>query len=740
MPAPQPTTTPQLPPAGTAWQDVLAAHVALAVTDVQGRFIQANAALCALSGYAADDLLGQPASLFATERHTPAFFAALLRTVRETGSWRGELCNRSRDGTLFWTDTTVIAQHDAEGHTRTHVVLYHDITPAKRTAQALEDDQDRCYRLLALSTDWLWEQDAGLRFTRVTGGPEDACAAQALMLGRQRWELDVDLRDDGWTEHRATVEAHQPFRNFEYRLRVGRARDTWRWYNVSGEPVFDDAGAFAGYRGVSREITTGRTMQDRLWRLANLDTLTGLPNRMMFQERLAQAVQDGHARHQPFALALLDLDNFKEINDTLGHDGGDALLCAVARRINRVLRQSDLVARIGGDEFAIILHGANSVASLLRPLDALRNTMAEPIPVGHEERRCTFSMGLTLFPDDAQDGSDLVKNADIALYRAKAAGRNRVEFFQLDMRSAVQRRVSLCREMELALQQDDLLMHYQPVVDLAQGRVIGVEALLRWRHATLGLLTPGTFARAFDDPGLAARLGQRVVQLTVAQARRWLDEGLNFGRLAINVVAADFASERFADNLAQVLQAHNVPATCMAVEVTEGMFLGRPASQATAMLQALHGMGVELAFDDFGTGYASLTHLKNLPIDRLKIDRSFITDLTHDEADASIVLAIIQLGKSLGKAITAEGVETEQQTTLLRRMGCDVHQGFAHARPMPAAEIAGFVQRFALQQRAAAGMYRWPLRIATRPPEAPLLPSHALPALPGGHRSSNAPR
>ncbi len=252
MPAPQPTTTPQLPPAGTAWQDVLAAHVALAVTDVQGRFIQANAALCALSGYAADDLLGQPASLFATERHTPAFFAALLRTVRETGSWRGELCNRARDGTLFWTDTTVIAQHDAEGHTRTHVVLYHDITPAKRTAQALEDDQDRCYRLLALSTDWLWEQDAGLRFTRVTGGPEDACAAQALMLGRQRWELDVDLRDDGWTEHRATVEAHQPFRNFEYRLRVGRARDTWRWYNVSGEPVFDDAGAFAGYRGVSR--------------------------------------------------------------------------------------------------------------------------------------------------------------------------------------------------------------------------------------------------------------------------------------------------------------------------------------------------------------------------------------------------------------------------------------------------------------------------------------------------------
>lgn len=732
---PAPAATPPAPFGAGApgWQEALASHVALCVLDGDGAIREANPALCALSGYTAEALQGQPASLLLEEPHAADRLATLLQTARVAGSWRGELAHRGHDGTPFWTETTVVAQRGPDGTVHHFLALHHGTSPARSATHSHPHEQDHYHRLLALSTDCLWEQDAELRFSRVTGSStEGASPTPGLLLGKRRWELDVDLTDAGWAEHRAALAAHRPFRNFEYRLHVAEEPGVWRWYSVSGEPVFDGAGQFAGYRGVSREITSGRSMQDRLWRLANLDTLTSLPNRMMFQERLAQAVQDGHAHQEPFALALLDLDNFKEINDTLGHDGGDALLGAVAQRLGQVLRQTDLVARIGGDEFAIILHGANSVASLLRPLDALRNAVSEPLAVGTGMRRCTFSMGVTLFPDDARDGTDLVKNADIALYRAKAAGRDRVEFFKLDMRSAVQRRVSLCREMELALLQDDLLLHYQPVVDMARGEVIGVEALMRWQHPTLGLLTPATFIRAFDDPSLAARLGQRVVQLAAAQARVWREAGVPFGRLAINVVAGDFAREHFAGNLAQVLEAHGVPPSCMAVEVTEGMFLGRPASQATAELQALHAMGVEIAFDDFGTGYASLTHLKSLPIDRLKIDRSFVTDLTHDQADASIVLAIIQLGKSLGKAITAEGVETEQQAAMLRRMGCHVFQGFAYARPMPAADIPAFIRRFAMQQQqAATAMARWPQPITTRPPASPALSPQALLAPPG---------
>ncbi|MES2422793.1 MAG: EAL domain-containing protein [Pseudomonadota bacterium] len=683
--------------AWAARQAAIDQYAILSMTDAQGRITFVNQRFCDTSGYSAEQLLGQTYALVNAGHHPSAFFANLWQAISNGRPWKGEICNRHPSGATYWLDTTIVPQRAADGAVTHHVAIHHDITETKVAGLALEQSRQRFRSLLALSTDWFWEQDAELRFTRLSGGPESSDPGPAHLMGKRRWELDVDTNDEGWAEHREAVEARRAFRNFEYRQRAG---DEWRWYSVSGEPVFDSAGRFCGYRGVSREVTSRRSVQDRLWRLANVDTLTGLPNRMMFQERLAQAVQQGQASGEPFAVALLDLDNFKEINDTLGHDGGDTLLKAVAQRLQRVLRQSDLVARIGGDEFAAILHGAASVSALRRPLEGMHAALTEPIAIGDEMRRCTFSMGVTLYPDDAGDGTDLVKNADIALYRAKAAGRNRFEFFKQDMRSAVQRRVSMCREIEAALQADALMLYYQPVLDLAQGRVVGVEALLRWNHPTLGVLTPGTFARAFDDAALAAQIGQRVVQLSVAQAERWLKDGIEFGRLAINVVAADFASERFAGDLAETLAAHEVPASRFAIEVTEGMFLGRSAGPATAGLQQLHDMGVEIAFDDFGTGYASLTHLKSLPIDRLKIDRSFVAGLTRDGADASIVLAIVQLGKSLGKSITAEGVETPQQMALLREMGCHVVQGFAYARPMPASELPAYIQHFTAQEQA----------------------------------------
>lgn len=693
---PAPATEIGVHPIWSVCGPALELEMPLVMTDPNGRIEYASEAFATLSGYSVRDLIGETFGIIRSDAHPPMFFADLWFSLQQGRAWHGEICNRAKDGRMFWVDAIITPLREPGGAApRGFVAVYHDISVARLAGQALAHNQTRIRSLLAMSTDWCWEQDAELRFTRFMGGPEGEDSITNRIGGLRRWELDVDLSDEGWAEHRATVQAHEPFRNFEYRVRNHRVPGEWLWFSVSGEPVYDIDGGFRGYRGISREIGVRRPGAERLWHMTHLDALTGLPNGEMFTERVDRAVRQGEARGTSFALVMIDVDHFRELNEAVGHEGGDQLLRSVASRVRSVVGESDLVARLGSDEFGVLLYDAGNPAAMRRQLDAVLAAMKEPfLLTGGAERHSTISMGVAIYPDDATVGVDLIRDADTALTRAKSGGRNRYDFFRNDMRSATQRRVAMCREMEAALNRDALLLYYQPVVDTLAPRVIGFEALLRWKHPTLGILTPGAFARAFDDPGLAARLGKKVMQMALTQAGIWIKAGVEFGRIAINVVAADFASERFAFDFAHLLQQYDVPPSRVAIEVTEGMFLGRSSSTTSVGLLALHDMGVEIAFDDFGTGYASLTHLKSLPIDRLKIDRSFIEGLTHDGTDASIVLAIVQLGKSLGKTVTAEGVETEQQITRLREMGCHTFQGYAFSRPMPADAVTDYLRHF----------------------------------------------
>lgn len=541
--------------------------------------------------------------------------------------------------------------------------------------------------LLALASDWRWETDSDLRITKVSG------VRSFMKVGSLLHENVHPEESKKWLLQKERMESYKSFRDFEFRAKDGRGEGVYRWVAFSGEPYFDDGGAFLGYRGIGRDITEKVTEKEGLWSLANLDGLTGLPNRLKFNAELDSAVQGEDAR--PFALAIIDLDNFKTINDTFGHDAGDQLLASVAQRLKESVRATDLVARLGGDEFALIIRDIEPGSGLHRPIDAILESMGASIELHGQRTECTLSIGVSVFPTHAKTTTELFKNADIALYCAKAGGRNQYSIFHSDQKSAVDRRNRLNREIEVALDQGQLLIHYQPIVDLVGRRLSGVEALLRWNKPGEGVVAAGRFADVFDNHILAARIGRFVAQEAVAQAARWVKEGVDFGRLAINVTAADFMSGDFSSHLLSCMASHSILTDKLCIEVTEGMFLGGSAESVVDGIHVLHEMGFELAFDDYGTGFASLKHLR-MPIDRIKIDRSFTRGIESDHVNKAIVRSITDLSRDLGKRITVEGVETASQVNALVEMGCTNMQGYFFSRPVPASMIPDVISQIKL--------------------------------------------
>ena len=536
--------------------------------------------------------------------------------------------------------------------------------------------------LLDLAADWRWETDPDLRILKVSG------SRSFMKVGSLLDENVHPEETKKWQIQKQRMSAYVCFRDFEFRALDHRGTGHYRWVTCSGEPYFDDSGKFLGYRGIGRDITDKVTEKEGLWSLANLDTLTGLPNRMKFSTELEFAIRSQN--QQPFALAIIDLDNFKTINDTFGHDCGDQLLISMSERIRSVLRSTDVIARLGGDEFALIIRGVEQDESLYRPLDAILEAMRPPIDIGGQSKGCTLSIGVALFPEHAQTAADLLKSADIALYYAKGAGKSRYSVFHSEQKVEVDRKNKLTGEIENALEDGALLLHYQPIVDVQRGRVSGIETLLRWNKPGAGIISAGDFQEVFDNSVLAAKIGRFVTEESIRQAAAWLAQGHDIGRIAINVTRADFTIGDFPLHLSKCASDHGVPPAKIAIEVTEGMFLGSTADVVLEGIHALHAMGFEIAFDDYGTGYASLTHLK-MRIDRLKIDRSFVKEVEFDNVDRAIITAIADLSKSLGKCLTVEGVETASQASLLARMGCTNMQGYFFSKPIPGDQIPSFL-------------------------------------------------
>jgi len=465
-----------------------------------------------------------------------------------------------------------------------------------------------------------------------------------------------------------------------------------RVFDMMKIPLFHADGSRRGLVLVGRDTTERKLAAARIQHLAHHDSLTELPNRVLFQERLRQALLQARRSGWKLALMFLDLDKFKDINDTLGHHIGDLLLKAVAKRLKRCVRETDTVARLGGDEFAVILTNLEDAEGASRVAETIIESISDPFGLEDQEVLTSTSIGITLFPGDAGDAEQLLKNADLAMFRSKAEGRNNYHFYVAEMDDEVQARKVVERDMRLAMGTDQLELHYQPFVELETGRIVGCEALLRWRHPTRGWVPPAEFIPIIERTDLIAPLGRWILHQACLQGRVWLDQGLDPMKMAVNLSPAQFKqSQSLIAMVGEILKQTGMAAELLQLEITEGIAM-QNVEATIDVLQGLRGMGVVISVDDFGTGYSSLNYLKRFPVDKLKIDRSFVIDIGLHPDNAAVVQAIVNLGHSLGTRVNCEGVETREQLDFLLANGVDEVQGYYFAKALPPDEFATLVR------------------------------------------------
>jgi diguanylate cyclase (GGDEF)-like protein len=448
------------------------------------------------------------------------------------------------------------------------------------------------------------------------------------------------------------------------------------------------------FGAIIRDVSQRLASEEWLFRLAHLDSLTELPNRMVLRNRIDEAV----ANDKPASVLLIDLDGFKDVNDTLGHSAGDMLLKMVAARILALIGPADTVARLGGDEFATLLPGLDDPLKVATFSDALIKAIAEPFTIDGQPVVIGASIGIALCPAHGHQAEDLLANADLALYQAKAEGRHCRRFFMPGLRHAALNRRTCQIEMREAAAEKQFELYYQPLVNMTDGRLVGAEALLRWRHPQRGILSPGAFFSVLETSLLAASIGDWALETALVQAARWRRMAMPDFRISVNLFGMQFKMGDIESLVRQTLALHELPPQALELEITENIIL-RHDEAMVRPLHNLHRFGVGIAFDDYGTGYASLSFLKRFPLSRLKIDRSFVRDVCTDPEDAAIVQAILYLGQSFGLGVIAEGVETPEQQAFLTANGCQEAQGFLFGRPMPA-DV--FTQHFLLNRRPQA--------------------------------------
>ena len=646
------------------------------------RIVSANRRAGELFGYGEAEMVGKPAeSLFPGRAEYERLDKCLQRAggLGAGAEVREEIQFRRRDGSMLWLLVSGSALDGARPDEGS-IWVFADITERKLaeeklrlSATVLEHIADAVTvldvhgRILAINP----------AFTQITGYTEmEALGQQSSLtrpgrhedpLYRQMWR---DLLDAGFWRG----ERWEQRKNGEAYL---------EWLTVSG--VRDEADRVTHYVCVFSDITELKQSQDKLDHLAHHDPLTALPNRLLFHDRLRHAMVRSARDGQQLAVLFIDLDRFKNVNDTLGHHVGDELLKQVAALLSGCLREGDTLARLGGDEFIVLLEDVGGGRGAAHVAEKLMALFEQPLTVSGHELFVTGSVGVSLFPQDATDLHMLIRNADVAMYQAKARGRNGYQFYAPSMSGEGAMRLRLETLLRRAIEKDEIFLEYQPQVEIDTGRLAGVEALVRWDSPELGMVTPVRFIPVAEDTGFISQLGQWVLAEACSQMRRWDRAGLAVPKMAVNLSVRQFERGSVAPLVAAVLQDTGLAAARLQLEVTESVIMN--TGDALQHINDLRAIGVGLAIDDFGTGYSSLAYLSQLPVQTLKIDRSFIQDITLEGNDAAIAVAIIQLGKSLDMAVVAEGVETEEQAAFLLRHGCRQAQGYLYGRPLAPGDI-----------------------------------------------------
>lgn len=567
-----------------------------------------------------------------------------------------------------------------------------DITERQETEFALKESEQLNRSIVEATTDCvcLLELGGTTAFVNAAGVAAMEYDDASQLLGKSWLDLwPVELQR---TVKQALGRARAGgIARFSEVCRTGKGR--YKWWDVVVSPVRGEDGRAMRLVTIARDVTQQKSIEEEVRWAATHDALTSLPNRILFQERLGAALTSAERAGTSVGLLHLDVDHFKDVNDTLGHDAGDELLKAFAQRLKSAVRSGDTVARLGGDEFAVVVPGLRNARDIENVVQSILTRMKEPFVYSDRILDCRASIGASIYPKDGSSPEDLLKSADIALYMAKAAGRGGLMIFRGEMRAEAQKRSSMIAIARMAIQEDRIAPFYQPKVNLRTGAIVGFEALLRWRNHRGGFQAPGLIAAAFEDLELATAMSERMVKLSIADMRRWLDQGLSFGHIAVNAAAAEFRHDNFAERVLEELRQAGVPTSCFELEVTETVFLGRGADHVVRALKLLSAEGVSIALDDFGTGYASLRHLKQFPVDVLKIDQNFVRDL-HKPDDAAIIQAVLRLGQSLGIRTVAEGIECASQAQHLFKSGCDYGQGHLYSKALPAARVPRLIREW----------------------------------------------
>ncbi|MFA6230250.1 MAG: EAL domain-containing protein [Rhodanobacter sp.] len=516
------------------------------------------------------------------------------------------------------------------------------------------------------------------------------CSLQSFLL--------PEHREPFMALHQRVMKGESGMLEFEI---VGR-KGTRRWLETHAAPMRDAEGEIVSLLGISRDVTERKYSEERIQYLANFDALTGLPNRNLLADHLQYAINLAKRSSGHLAVMFIDLDRFKDINDTLGHSVGDAFLIEVGARLKTVLRDSDTASRLGGDEFILVLPDtdAQCAASIV---DKLLDVISRPYQVEQYALIVTASIGIAIYPNDGENLETLSRSADTAMYRAKGDGRNGYRFFTAEMQRSATRHMQLVNAMHRALEQDQFHLHYQPQFSVCDGRIIGMEALLRWDHPELGSVSPVEFIPVAEDCGLILPIGEWVLRTAVHQLKHWLDQGYPPMVMAVNLSAVQFRHRSLPNLVSNILKEAKLPPERLELELTESVAMHDPQG-AIAVMNALHEHGIRMSIDDFGTGYSSLNYLKKFRVYKLKIDKSFIQDIGSDSEDRAIVAAIISMSRSLGLQTIAEGVETVEQLDFLREQGCNEAQGYYFSKPLPAAEIEVFLAAHAVKVPAGEGL------------------------------------
>lgn len=657
----------------------------MVVTDAQARILQVNKAFTRMTGYAGEEAVGVSMKILKSGVHDTDFYQGIRTSLAEAGTWAGEIINRHKDGTLHPHFLTITAVRNDEGVVTHFVSAHTDITERKRAeidlriaAAAFQSREGMC---VTNASGVILRVNRA--FTKVTGYSAEEAVGQTPRLLRSG-RHDKAFYEDMWGTINATGSWEGEIWN---RRKCGELFPEW----LTITAVRDDAGSVTHYVATLTDITQRKEAEYEIRNLAFYDPLTRLPNRRLLLERLKHALSAITRSEHGGALLFIDLDNFKTLNDTYGHDMGDLLLQQVAERLAGCVREADTVARLGGDEFVVLLEdlsGTPQDAALQAKTvgEKILLTLNQPYPLAGHDYHSTPSIGITLFSGPHNLSDELMKRADLALYDAKAAGRNTLRFFDPAMQAAVTARASLETDLRKGLQQGQFVLHYQPQID-ESGTISGTEALVRWQHPSLGLVAPTTFIPLAEETGLILPLGQWVLETACRQLATWAAvPGRAHLSLSVNVSVRQFRQPDFVAQVLAVLERTGAAPGRLQLELTESLLLD-DVEEVIAKMAALRARGVSFALDDFGTGYSSLSYLRRLPLDQLKIDKSFVTDIIGNSNDAVISKTIVALAHSLGLAVIAEGVETTEQRQFLALQGCRSYQGFLLSAPLALAEL-----------------------------------------------------